>query len=237
MRKIFKIESWHSRFPFTLGLWVLLGALLFLGIVVVVFDRYQAKRIVTKTDSASLIVRSITESDHVIGKVSAPVQVIVYSSLSCTYCKSLFDDTLPKLMSTYGDNIVVAYRHLPLVSQPSSHLEASAAECVYALGGNDSFWKFVRAVFGQPASHKGLSLSTLESIANGVGVSGAQMSLCVQSGESDARIRADALEASVAGISQTPGIVLKSAARALIVQGNYFGRLDSGIKYLLKAGR
>lgn len=236
MKKIFKIESWQSRFSPTLVLSILLGALIFLAIVVVAFDRYQAKRVVTKTDSASLIVRRISEEDRIIGEVSAPVQAIVYSSLSCTYCKSFFDDTLPKLMSTYGDRIVVAYRHLPLVSQPSSRLEASAAECVYELGGNDSFWKFVHAVYAHKGYEEGLNLSTLAYIAAEMGVPGTKLSECVRSGTNDTRISADALEASIAGISQTPGIVLKSATRALIVKGNYYNQLDTGIKYLLQAG-
>jgi len=221
------------RFSSTLLLGYLLGILLFAGTLFIVFERHTEKRGSTKTDRESLIVRRISESDRIIGDVSAPVQIIVYSSLSCPYCKSFFGVTLPKLTSTYGDRIVVAYRHLPLASQPGSRLEARAAECVYTLGGNDSFWKFVRAVFVEPIYRKGLSLSSLESIADRIGISGEHMSSCMRSGESDARIDEDALEASVAGISQTPGIVLKSATRALIVQGDYYSQVDTGVRYLL----
>ncbi len=213
----------------------LLGILIVVSTSFVIFQRYVATQGSEKTESPSLIVRSISTEDRYIGDTQAPIQIVVYASLSCPYCKQFFEETYQKLKTKYGDQIVVAYRHLPLASQPKSRVEAHAAECIYTLGGNDSFWKFVRAVFARSGFEKGLDLTELASIADEVGLTGAQMSACVQSGDSDERVHADTLEASIAGISQTPGIVLKSETRALIVRGNYYGQLDTGIEYLLQS--
>lgn len=237
MRRISRTPNsiWHLS-P-TLFLWSLLGVLLILGTIVAIGERSVAKQGSAKTDSESLIVRRATTTDHLIGSLSAPVQLVVYADLSCPYCKDFFNATLPKLQAKYGDNIVVAFRHLPLHSHPSSRLEANAAECVNQIGDTGAFWRFVRAVYAHPEYEKGLTVSTLSDIADEIGVSRANVSKCAQSGANDTRINADALEASIGGMSLTPSIVLKSATRALIVQGNYFGQLDSGINYLLKTGR
>lgn len=220
----------------TLLLGGILGALLLGGTLLILFERYVVEQGSTKTDNESLIVRSITADDHIIGKISAPIQIVVYADLSCRYCKSFFDTSLPKLQEKYGNSIVVAFRHLPLPRHPKSRLEANAAECVNQLGGDDSFWSFVHAVYAHKGYEEGLNLSTLAYIADEMGVPGTKLSECVRSGTNDTRISADALEASIAGISQTPGIVLKSATRALIVKGNYYSQLDTGISYLLESG-
>lgn len=236
MKRTFRIPHLFRRFSTTLLLWALLAALLLVATTVVAFDRYQARWNVTKTDSESLIVRRAHADDHLIGDISAPVQVVVYADLSCSPCKDFFVDTLPRLQATYGDSIVVAYRHRLFPSSHDGRVEASAAECVNQLGGNDAFWRFVYAVYSEPGYTEGISLLDLASVADRIGISRARMSACVGSGAHDSRIKADALEASIAGISQAPGIVLKSATRALIVKGNYYSQLDTGINYLLQAG-
>jgi protein-disulfide isomerase len=233
MEKISRVPDVFQRRSATFLLWLFLGALLAAGLGIVVFERYIAEKRSTKTDSESLIVRSITESDHVIGEISAPVQVVVYADLSCPYCKRFFESTLPRLQAVYGDTIVVAFRHLPLAQHKRSRLEANAAECIASLEGNDAFWRYVRKIYEQPDYEQGLAIPKLVSLADGDGESRAHMTTCIESGEHDARVRTDMLEAAVAGMSVTPSIVLKSATRALIVKGDYYSQLDTGIEYLL----
>jgi hypothetical protein len=55
----------------------------------------------------------------------------------------------------------------------------------------------------------------------------------METGAGKARVEKDALEASVAGVSQDPSILLKSSTRALIVNGDYYSQLVTGIQYLL----
>ncbi len=236
MKKISSVSDafWHRSATFYL--WLCLGVLLVIGLSVIALEKHVASKGSAKTDSESLIVRRITEDDHVLGAVSAPVQVIVYADLSCPYCKSFFQSTLPKLRAAYGDKIVVAYRHLPLAQHPASRLEANAAECVAQAAGNDAFWRFVQKVYEHPKFRDGLALSDLVSLAQGDGISRVRMSACIESEEYGDRVRTDALEASVAGISVTPGVVLKSSTRALIVQGDYHREIDAGIEYLLQSG-
>lgn len=235
MKKTSSVSDSFRHRSATFYLWLCLGVLLVTGLSVIAFERHVASKGSAKTDGESLIVRRITEDDHILGAVSAPVQVVVYADLSCPYCKSLFQSTLPKLQEKYGDSIVVAFRHLPPPAHPSSRLEAHAAECVGQFGGSDSFWLFLRAVYAHPGYEEGLNVPALALIVDEIGVSGTDVLACVRSGAHDTRINADALEASIAGISQTPSIVLKSATRALIVHGNHYGQLDSGIDYLLQA--
>src|SRR3989344_8431092 len=52
--------------------------------------------------------RPLTSRDHVIGSIDAPVQLVVYSDLSCKYCKAFFLTSLPALQKHFGDELVVA---------------------------------------------------------------------------------------------------------------------------------
>lgn len=187
----------------------------------------------TKTDTeSSLIARSITNEDHTIGDLSAPIQMIVYSEFDCQYCKSFYETTMPKLKARFGNNIVVAYRHFPLASHPNTQIKEEASECVYLKGGNDAFWKFTKKMFSAPQDRimdaESLAVISLES-----GVSKELFISCMNNGEGKSRVLKDKLEGSIAGVYQTPSILLKSKHRALIVGGNYYSQLSAGIVYLL----
>ena len=54
------------------------------------------KQAIEKANSASLrTVRRIDESDHVLGDIDAPVQLIIYDDFECPFC-AVFYDTVEK---------------------------------------------------------------------------------------------------------------------------------------------
>src|SRR5262245_16056838 len=127
------LKIFHRRFS---KAYVLAGAAFVLALATFAGFALQNERAARtqheRTDASwSLIARAITDKDHVIGRVGAPIQLVVYADLSCPYCKSFFKKTLPSLQEQFGDSIVVAYRHLPLASHSRARAEAIAAECVY----------------------------------------------------------------------------------------------------------
>ncbi|MCE9541245.1 DsbA family protein [Candidatus Kaiserbacteria bacterium] len=182
----------------------------------------------------SLIVRAITVDDHIIGSPTAPIHVVVYSDLSCPYCKSFFESLVPRLQAKYGAKIVIAFRHLPLKSHPRALAEAEASECVYKAGGNDAFWRFANVVYANPDYESGLSDQGLATIAGKVLPDAAGFTSCIKDGGGTARVKKDALEAAVAGLSITPSVVVKSSRRATIIAGDYYGQIVSAINYQLQ---
>ena len=231
MKRIFERKYFSS--PFFLAALSLCVIMLVVGIIVI--NERTAARQHEQTDSEwSLIARPISSRDHTIGNLDAPVQVIFYADFQCKYCGDMFHITIPKLQAVYGNKVVIAYRHMPLPIQPQAYIEAEASECVYQQGGNLAFWRFASIVYAIPSFEKGIDLSTLPDIAQKAGVDSDLFRICMQKGDGRPRVETDKIEGSVAGLQLTPSAVLKSAYRAVTVQGNYYSQLSTGINYLLE---
>ena len=218
-----------------LKLLLVLAAAVLLVIGSVVYNEWKAAAAHARTDANwSLIVPAISASDHTIGNVDAPIQVIVYADYQCAFCGRFFRDTQFRLQEEFGDKIVIAYRHLPIINSEKSAVEAEASECVYQLGGNEAFWRFTRAMFADPDSQKSFDVSTLPEIAISAGVERSDYEECMAEGRGKDPVERDLMQGSIAGLNLTPSIVLKSQYRALIVKGDYPAQLSAGISYLLK---
>lgn len=80
------------------------------------------------------------------GKADAPVKIIEYSDFQCPFC-SRVHPTIKKVLSDYGDKVLLVYKHFPLVSiHPRAHISAEAAECAKDQG---KFWEFHDQLFDQ----------------------------------------------------------------------------------------
>lgn len=88
-------------------------------------------------------VRAIDESDHILGDINAPVQLIVYSDFTNVFCGQYYN-TLKKVAEEYPDDVVIAYRHFPWVSNPYALTTALAAECAAEQG---KFWETYDKLF------------------------------------------------------------------------------------------
>lgn len=214
--------------------WILAAATVALFVVIRIYianeNRVAMQRFSTERDT-SLIVRSVTQKDHVIGDIDAPIQLIVYSDFSCPYCKRLFGEHIPKLQKEYKGQFVVAFRHFPLPSKSWTTTEAAASECVYQLGGDSAFWKFADYMFernGVKGETEGLKKAAMYS-----GVGADAYGTCMKEGKGVERVEQDRVEASIAGVTMTPTEVLKSEHRALMIKGDYYSQLRAGIQYLL----
>ncbi len=194
----------------------------------------ESQRTATDRDW-SLVARAISANDHVLGSVSAPVQVVVYADFECKFCNVLFQKDIPRLQKDFGNSIVVAFRHLPLPIQPGSQVEAEASECIYQAGGDKAFWQFANYMFAQPPTVKRSSDQTLKAGAQIAGVTSTYYDQCMKEGRGVERVAKDKVEGSIAGMSMTPSLLLKSSNRALIVTGDYYSQIYVGIKYLLSS--
>lgn len=85
-------------------------------------------------------------NDHYRGNVDAPIQIIEYSDLECPFC-SRIHPTLEQIVAN-NDNVVWAYRHLPLDSIHAQAMPAAiASECVAREEGNEAFGTFIDTIF------------------------------------------------------------------------------------------
>jgi protein-disulfide isomerase len=95
---------------------------------------------VTTTQQGTL--RSpVTEQDHMLGPVNAPITLIEYGDLQCPHCRRAHG-VVPRVMRRLGDRMRFVFRHFPLTeSHPNALHAAEAAESVAAQAGEKGFWK------------------------------------------------------------------------------------------------
>src|SRR5690242_19285150 len=65
------------------------------------------------------------------GGAKAPVTIIEFSDYQCPFCKRA-EDSVDKVMNTYGDKIRLVYRNYPLPMHPMARPAAEAAACANA---------------------------------------------------------------------------------------------------------
>jgi len=232
MHKILQALRGHERLlPVVIGAGILLALLI--AISIIAYDRNENAQFQSATDNWSLIVPAITAKDHVLGNAFAPIQLIVYSDLTCQYCKELFQTIIPKLQATYGNTITVTYRYFPLLNNPRAETEAETAECISQTAGNSAFWKFVTAIYEQPDYESGLSTYVMDTLARDVGADKGMVDACVAKRSTVPIVQSEVLQASIAGLSIRPSIVVKSSSRAIVVAGSYASQLTAAITYIL----
>ena len=84
----------------------------------------------------------ISSKDPMWGSRTAPVTIVHFSDFQCPFC-SRVDPTLQQIRTTYGpDKVRIIWKNAPLPFHPHAKPTAEAAMGVFALKGNDAFWKF-----------------------------------------------------------------------------------------------
>ena len=143
----------------------------------------------------------------VLGDKNAPVTMIEFSDYECPFCKSYFTSTYPQIKENYVDKgkVKVVFRNLPLSFHQNAHKEAQAALCVRDQGGDSVYYKYHDAMFTKTTSNgTGLALDQLAKIASEVGVDGAKVQSCLDSGKYKDYVDKDLAYASTVGANGTP---------------------------------
>lgn len=145
------------------------------------------------------------ERDHILGNPDAPITLIEYSDYECPFCKR-FHPTVVKLIENNKDNVRWVYRHFPLgFHNPGAQKQAEASECVAELNGNDAFWDYSHKLYARTKSNgKGFPVSNLRPLAEEIGVDGDAFSACLDSGKMATRVKEDAANGAMVGVTGTP---------------------------------
>lgn len=160
----------------------------------------------------------VTEKDHILGSINAPVLLIEYSDYECPFCKS-FHPTVKKVLDEYGEKVALVYRHYPLPFHANAGKEAEASECINEFGGNDEFWKYTDAIYERTTSNgTGFALADLGPLAEELGINQSSFQSCLDSGKYATHVKEDQDGGAKAGINGTPGTIIvgKNGKRTLI---------------------
>jgi protein-disulfide isomerase len=90
---------------------------------------------------------AIDSKDPMWGSRSAPVTIVEFSDYQCPFC-SRVEPTVQQIKDTYGpEKVRIVWKNEPLPFHPNAKPAAEAAQGVFALAGNDAFWKFHDTAF------------------------------------------------------------------------------------------
>ena len=155
----------------------------------------------------------VTQADPQWGKPDAPVTIVEISDFQCPFCSRVLP-TIKQLKDTYGpDKLRHVWKNNPLPFHKDAKPAAVAAMAVFALGGNDAFWKFHDLAF---ANARSLTEENFAKWAQQAGVDPAKFKAELASGRPEKKVEEDLAMAKKIGATGTPayrinGVTLSGA--------------------------
>ncbi len=153
-------------------------------------------------DSESPI--AISSKDPMWGKRDAPVTIVEFSDFQCPFC-SRVEPTLDQVRQTYGpDKVRIVWKSNPLPFHQNAKPAAEAAQGVFAMAGNDAFWKFHDAAFKNQGSLGDDSYAKWASDAGVKPADGSAYKAGLASHKWADKVDADLSEGKAVGVQGTP---------------------------------
>jgi len=167
------------------------------------------------------------------GAADAPVVIVEFADFQCVYCGRWFNQTLPRIMETYPNQVKFVYRHFPIFGDDSVRA-AMAADCANDQG---KFWEMHDRLFTRLENQEQTPLSedTLVGYAQELGLDTRRFGECLSSQKYLNSVINDYQTAQSYGLQGTPGFVIDGVVYKMGAQP--FEVFDSIIKNeLAKAG-
>jgi protein-disulfide isomerase len=139
--------------------------------------------------------------EPMLGSANAPVWIVEFSDFQCGYCRKFWQDTLPKLKSSYIDKGIVqfTYHHFAVLGKPSEQA-ALAAECA---AEQNRFWPYHDKLF----ENQGKALFTdsfFKRIAAEFALDEPKFGACLDAGKYKEKIAREGATAAYLGGRGTP---------------------------------
>jgi protein-disulfide isomerase len=152
----------------------------------------------------------VSSKDPVWGSRTAPVTIVIFSDFQCPFC-SRVEGTLEEIKKNYGpDKVRLVWKNEPLSFHPNAKPAAEAAQGVFAMKGNDAFWKFHDKAF---KNQQQLNKDSFIAWAKEAGVTDiAAYTAGLDSHKWAAKVDADHEIAKKAGVNGTPGFFINGVS-------------------------
>ena len=135
------------------------------------------------------------------GNAKAAVTIISFSDYECPFCKR-GEDSIQKVVETYGDKVRVVFRDYPLPFHPHARPAAEAAACANAQG---KFWDYHKKLF---ANQSALADDNLKAYAKDLGLDTAKFDECFAKKQFKDNIDKDIADGGEAGVNGTPAFFI-----------------------------
>jgi protein-disulfide isomerase len=168
----------------------------------------------------------VTEVDHCLGAMPAPVTLVEYGDYECPNCKQAAP-AVKLILKRFGNSVGFVYRHYPLEEVHPNALRA--AEAAEAAAGQGRFWQMHDLLF-QNQSH--LKRDELRGYARKLGLDMDQFDTAMDEEIYLQRVREHEESARISGVRGTPTFFLNGR-----IHDVSYGiqALEAGVESALKA--
>ena len=128
------------------------------------------------------------------------VTIVEFSDFECPFCSAV-QNTLKQIVQSYGRDVRLVFKHLPLEGHRNS---LPAARAAYCAAEQDRFWQFHDALFAS----KNLSPPVFTQIATDLGLGLPKFQACLSSEQSRAGVVKDIETARLFRIESTPSFIV-----------------------------
>jgi protein-disulfide isomerase len=164
-------------------------------------DALRKKWVVTMNMPPPVFVAELDDGvSPVKGATNPSVTIVEFSDFECPFCKQA-QGVLSQIVESYGREIRLVFKHLPLEGHRNS---LPAARAAYCAAEQERFWQFHDALFDAG----NLSPPVFEQIASELGLGLPKFQECVASERSRAAIVKDIEAARLLRIESTPTFVV-----------------------------
>jgi predicted DsbA family dithiol-disulfide isomerase len=134
------------------------------------------------------------------GSANPRLTIVEFSDFECPFCRQV-QSTLKQIVESYGRDVRLVFKHLPLEGHRNSFPAARASYCA---AEQDRFWQFHDALF----SAQDLSPPALDKISSDLGLAPEKFKSCLNSEQSRAGIIKDLEAAKLFRIDSTPSFIV-----------------------------
>jgi protein-disulfide isomerase len=135
------------------------------------------------------------------GAANAPIVIIEFSDYQCPFCKRA-EDSVTKVLQTYGDKVRLVFRDFPLPMHPEARPASEAAACANDQG---KFWEYHAKLF---ANQGALKEDNLKAYAKELGLDQAKFDKCLADKPHKAMIDKDIADGGKVGVTGTPAFFI-----------------------------
>jgi protein-disulfide isomerase len=140
----------------------------------------------------------VTPRDHILGAEDASITLVEYGDYECPAC-GLAHPTVRRVQEHFAENLRFVFRHFPL---QQVHPDAGpAAETAEFAAAHDEFWQMHDALY---ENQDRLGLPLFLALARQLGLSQTDLRAALETGEYEAKVRADFSGGVRSGVNGTP---------------------------------
>jgi len=205
-----KAKSKSKKQSSSAGIWIIIGAVLLLGLVVLLLWLNNRPTIVSVAQPE---VPAEWISGKSLGDPNAPVVVQMWEDFVCPACQQFTRTVKPQLVGEFvktGD-VRLEFHQFPLSQHaPGAIMAANASECA---ADQNLFWPYHDQVFvaAESRGQAALVYDELMKMATTVGLDTNQFSTCMNSMQFNNDIAQSLTETQQLGLNSTPSILVNGA--------------------------